>query len=102
MKGFSGPVAITIRVAAEGRRLTLSVRDNGRGLPENIEAVKAKGIGLSNVARRLEALYPRQHFFEVRNLPEGGCEAFISVPLVLESARRERETPAEPIRRASA
>jgi hypothetical protein len=102
MKGFSGPVAITIRVAAEGRRLALSVQDNGRGLPENIEAAKAKGIGLSNVARRLEALYPRQHFFEVRNLPEGGCEAFISVPLVLESGRRERETPAEPIRRASA
>lgn len=100
MKGFAGQVTVTVRVAAEDRRLTLTVRDNGRGLPENIEAVK--GIGLSNVARRLDALYPKQHAFEVRNLAEGGCEAFISIPLVLESGRRSRETPAEPIRRASA
>lgn len=100
MKGFAGPVTISVSVSRDDRRLALSIRDNGRGLPENVEAVK--GIGLSNVARRLDALFPKQHAFEVRNLAEGGCEAYISIPLVVESGRREREKPAEPIRRASA
>ena len=100
MKGHSGQVSISVRVAIDGRRLSLSVRDNGRGIPENLEAVK--GIGLSNVARRLDALYPRQHSFSVHNRPEGGCEALVSIPLTLERPSRVRETPDEGVRRASA
>jgi ligand-binding sensor domain-containing protein len=99
-KGVAGPISVSVRVAAEGRRLTLTVKDNGRGLPDGADATR--GVGLSNVARRLDALYPRQHTFEVGNVPEGGCRAFISIPLVIESGRRERETPEQGVRRVSA
>ncbi|MEO8191790.1 MAG: two-component regulator propeller domain-containing protein [Acidobacteriota bacterium] len=81
MQGFAGPVSVTVLVRAEGDHLTLRVRDNGRGLPDGTRPAEATGIGISNVRRRLEALYPRRHSFDVHNLPEGGCEAFVEIPL---------------------
>ena len=57
MKGFSGPVLISVTVRPEGKTLLLRVQDNGRGLPDGREPVAADGIGISNVRGRLEALY---------------------------------------------
>lgn len=102
MKGHQTPVSVVIRIAPEGRALTLRVRDDGKGLPTKATPAPT-GIGLTNVTRRLEALFPKQHAFEVRNLEEGGCEAFIRIPLSFarRNAERAREEP-ERNRRASA
>ncbi|MEP6770050.1 MAG: two-component regulator propeller domain-containing protein [Acidobacteriota bacterium] len=100
MQGFAGPVSVTVVVRPEGEHLTLSVRDNGRGLPDGTRPAEATGIGISNVRRRLEALYPKRHLFEVRNLPEGGCEAFVEIPL--DQPRTARRTEQSVRDRASA
>ena len=94
MQGFAGPVSVTVIVRAEKDRLTLRVRDNGRGLPDGTRPAEATGIGISNVRRRLEALYPRRHTFDVRNLPEGGCEAFVEIPLDRPRTVRRQAQPA--------
>ena len=101
-KGFAGPVAIEVSVRPENERLALRVRDNGRGLPDGREPVAAAGIGISNVRRRLEALYPRRHRFSVHNLETGGCEAVIEIPLQVPSRREGRGAEEASGRRASA
>ena len=68
MKGFTGPVVISVSVRPEGETLRLRVRDNGRGLPDGRDLTPLEGIGISNVRRRLEALYPKRHAFSVHNL----------------------------------
>lgn len=103
MKGHSRPVTISIRVEPEGGALSLCVRDNGRGLPEKGSAPSPTGIGLNNVARRLEALFPKQHSFQVTNREGGGCEASIRIPLSFEKRPAEREIAEPPkTHRASA
>ncbi len=39
-----------------------------------------RGIGLTNTSARLRALYGEAHSFELRNWPQGGVEAYISIP----------------------
>ena len=48
--------------------------------------------GISNVKRRLEALYPKRHAFSVHNLEMGGCEATVEIPL---DAPPVRKAPSE-------
>ncbi|HYK40988.1 MAG TPA: histidine kinase, partial [Thermoanaerobaculia bacterium] len=81
MKGFTGPVLISVTARAEGKTLRIRVQDNGRGIPEGRDLTPLEGIGISNVRRRLEALYPRRHAFSVHNLDLGGCEALVEIPL---------------------
>jgi two-component sensor histidine kinase len=51
----SRPVTVTISAAALGRRLELSVRDDGDAIPTEAEA--GCGVGLANVTARLRAAY---------------------------------------------
>ena len=88
MKGFTGPVLISVTVRAEGKTLRLRVQDNGRGISAGKELGKADGVGISNVRRRLEALYPKRHAFAVHNLEMGGCEATVEIPLDAPPARK--------------
>ncbi len=71
-----GRLAITAR--RQDGRLELRVRDDGPGLAEDGRV--PQGIGLSNTRSRLRHLYGEQFSFDLRDLPEGGLEARISLP----------------------
>jgi len=77
---------VTIRVGArvEGRSLVLTVRDDGVG---GATAQPGAGIGLANVAARLEALFGEQGRLETRRMAPG-FEAEVRLPLTLEESRR--------------
>ena len=65
-------VSISLAVA---NRLTISVQDNGHGLPQ----IMAEGAdGLINLRARMSQL---RGDCEVHNLPQGGVEVKLSVPL---------------------
>jgi two-component system LytT family sensor kinase len=73
----SGPVAVNIRGSREGARLTLEVRDTGRGLGTG---PVLEGIGLSNTRARLNELYGESATLQLDDAPGGGTVATVSVP----------------------
>jgi two-component system, LytTR family, sensor kinase len=72
-----------VRVSARtvGTRLILEVEDNGLGLPPGWRLEDHAGIGLSNIARRLEELYGAEQAFTVRDRTRGGVRVEVSLPL---------------------
>ena len=75
----TGHVCVSARRAAS--RLLLEVEDDGVGLPEGWRLEDHAGIGLSNIARRLEELYRADHTFIVAARAEGGVRVEVSFPL---------------------
>lgn len=71
------PGRIEIGAHRQGEHLQLFVRDDGRGLP----AGTIERVGLSNTRARLHLMYAGEHRFELRNVPEGGVAAEITLPL---------------------
>jgi len=72
----SGASEVRVSISlAEENRLTISVQDNGHGLPQ----IMAEGAdGLINLRQRMMQL---RGDCEIHNLPEGGVEVKLSVPL---------------------
>ena len=60
--------------------LNIRVRDDGVGLPPNWSIERDAGVGLSNVATRLEHLYGRPGLLRVVPLESGGVEVQVDVP----------------------
>jgi len=78
--GFSDARArgrVEVTVARAGDVLQCVVTDDGRGLP--IDGFR-EGVGLSSTRARLRHLYGDEHLFELRNRPEGGARATLSIP----------------------
>ena len=78
-----------VDITATGTPATLSVRvrDDGVGLPAEWNFERDAGVGLRNVAARLEHIYGRPGLLRVVPLAAGGVEVQIDVP---------REPPAAP------
>ena len=74
----AGSVSLAARPA--GDRLMLEVEDDGVGLPEGWRIEDHAGVGLSNIARRLEELYGSEHKFVVGNRAEGGVRVEVALP----------------------
>ena len=75
---------VEVRASRAGDALRLEVRDNGRGLPEGVEAGRAKqggGVGLANTRARLQQLYGNSYHFEISNVPTGGAIVTLELPL---------------------
>jgi LytS/YehU family sensor histidine kinase len=72
---------IQVAVRQSGGRLFISVEDDGAGLPDGWRLEDHAGVGLSNIARRLEELYRSEHTFALSRRPEGGVRAEMSLPL---------------------
>jgi two-component system LytT family sensor kinase len=71
---------IRIRSEIEGRRLKLSVRDNGLGTPGPLEDLEL-GIGLASTRDRLSRMYKDDGELAVSRHPDGGTEARVVLPL---------------------
>lgn len=82
------PRAASGRVVVAARRergaLSLSVHDDGVGLPESFCVERCAGVGLRNVRARLGQLYPGDHRFEVAQAPDGGASVSLQIPLAFE------------------
>jgi two-component system LytT family sensor kinase len=71
-----------IEVTATGDRsaVRIRVRDDGMGLPRGWEFDRDAGVGLRNVAARLEHLYGRPGLLRIVSLVSGGVEVQIELP----------------------
>jgi two-component system LytT family sensor kinase len=74
----SGRGTLCVDVVQRDARLHYSIRDDGSGISDG--TVKF-GTGLSNVARRLELLYPGTHTFEIRGIEPRGTQVSLSFPV---------------------
>ena len=82
-RATSGCVDVDVRVVADGDAGTLlrvRVRDDGVGLPPAWRIESHGGVGLRNVAARLDALYPSRHRFHVGPAAGGGVLVEIDLP----------------------
>ena len=70
---------ISIRALVSSDRLRVEVIDNGVGLNES-EYRESRGLGLSNLRARLEAVYGRDAALDLRNEPGGGTAAVLDLP----------------------
>ena len=93
----TGRVRIRIEASAGDGTLSLAIRDAGPGIRES-EAGE-RGIGLTNIRRRLELLYPGRHLFRLANQEAGGCEVSIRIPLSFGSDTRGEPPVSENITR---
>ncbi|HYT31000.1 MAG TPA: two-component regulator propeller domain-containing protein [Thermoanaerobaculia bacterium] len=75
----TGRVRVQLSARVEEEELILVIRDDGPGLAPEPGAL-SRGIGLSNLRRRLETLYPGRHRLSLTNTPEGGCEVLVRIP----------------------
>jgi signal transduction histidine kinase len=86
---------VDITASRDGSRLKLRVRDNGVGLAPGWEFPRDGGVGLTNVASRLEHLYGRSDLLAIVPAAGGGVEVRLDLPLPLpETAARLRGEPA--------
>src|SRR5262245_8222429 len=89
-----GEVVISARIAPcngdatpGGDTLRITVRDTGLGASEaSLMAGRNRGVGLSNVERRLKAHYGDQASFSIRSAPGAGTTVELSLPVNLTRA----------------
>jgi two-component system, LytTR family, sensor kinase len=79
---MGGEVVISAQVASGADTLRISVRDTGLGASEeSLIAGRNRGVGLSNVERRLKAHYGDQASFNIRCAPGAGMTVELSLPI---------------------
>ncbi len=73
-----GRGSLSVRVHRRGARLRYVIADDGIGLPST---PLRRGTGLSNVARRLELMFPGDHEFHLTSRSPRGTVATIEFPI---------------------
>jgi signal transduction histidine kinase len=76
----TGRGRVEVRGALNDDRLTIEIRDTGRGFPP--EVAYKEGLGLRNTRERLRQLYGEEHAFRLGNDPAGGAVVTITIPYV--------------------
>lgn len=72
---------LTIHVFSEDKFLVIAVENNGKLVEVNHAVLLKKGMGLANINDRLQNLYAKDYFFEIRNkLDNKGVETIIKIP----------------------
>ena len=72
------PLQVIVRAACSEGDLLLRVSDNGPGMRSS---PSEKGIGLTNTAERLAALYGERHKLSFDNEPSGGLTVTVRIPI---------------------
>lgn len=76
-----GKAKIEIRCFLNGNAVNIEVRDEGKGVPEEIKkGVYTKGTGLKNVNERLLKVYGEGHGLQFRDNQPSGAVAILTVP----------------------
>ena len=65
-KGNTGAAYIRLRLKVQDNRFIFQLK-NSKGLVDDIEPTTYKGVGLENVQRRLQLLYPGRHQLEIQD-----------------------------------
>jgi two-component system, LytTR family, sensor kinase len=73
--------AVQVTASRNGLVLELRVRDNGVGLPADWQFQRSAGVGLRNVASRLEHLYGRSDLLRITPIPSGGVDVHLELPV---------------------
>ncbi len=82
-----GEIVITGIQQLDPPRLVLRVADTGPGMTDaQLTERRAAGVGLTNVARRLECYYGASSVLDLRSFPGGGTLVEISVPTLIPQA----------------
>lgn len=68
-KGNSEKSFIRLNTETEKNRLTFSV-ENSKGIVDEIKTGEYGGLGLENIKRQLELLYPEKHRLTIKNRPD--------------------------------
>lgn len=82
---------ITLRIWQEGQNVIVSIADNGKGMTaQELEALRAQiaaaeetgqgGIGLGNICRRIQLLYPKSGGFRIHSRPGRGTVVQLIIP----------------------
>ncbi|MEO5589608.1 MAG: histidine kinase [Gemmatimonadaceae bacterium] len=90
----NAPGRITIRARVVADRLRVQIIDNGVGLTGQSYHQK-RGLGLSNVRARLEALYGDDATLELQGAPGGGTASALDMPMRFAALADETSKPAE-------
>jgi sensor histidine kinase YesM len=72
---------VEVTASRNGSRLTVRVRDNGVGIPQDWTLQGNAGVGLGNVVSRLEHLYGKRDLLRIARVPSGGIEVQLDLPL---------------------
>jgi hypothetical protein len=72
---------VEVTATRSGSTLTLRVRDDGLGLPVDWQFDRNAGVGLRNVASRLEHVYGRPDLLRVTSNSTGGVDVQIDLPV---------------------
>jgi signal transduction histidine kinase len=75
----SGRGRIDVRIAVAGARLRCTIEDDGVGIAPDFE----QGVGLANVASRLQLLYPQDHALRIEARTGGGTRVAIDLPFTI-------------------
>jgi len=76
----ASPGALRVRARRDGDQLLLTVRDDGPGLPDELDSRIGNGVGLSTTRERLRRIYGDDHRFVVANAEGGGVTAELEIP----------------------
>lgn len=71
---------VEITAASTDSMVLLRVQDDGRGLPDGWTVGRDAGVGLKNVASRLEHIYRRKDLLTIQPRPGGGVDVSIAIP----------------------
>ncbi|MBM4763615.1 LytS/YhcK type 5TM receptor domain-containing protein [Bacillus sp. B15-48] len=89
LKNVTGDAKVEIFIEKQEGKLTVFVRDNGKGFPNELLPIAGKqplggeekgGTGIYNVNQRLVQLLGESARLVIRNLPSGGSEVKFSIP----------------------
>jgi signal transduction histidine kinase len=72
---------VDVSIAADDSTLQVRVRDDGVGLPPEWSFDRDAGVGLKNVADRLEHIYGTPNLLKLVRVPAGGVEVQIALPV---------------------
>jgi two-component system, LytTR family, sensor kinase len=81
LRGAGQKGEIAVRSFVNNDRLTLTVTDNGKGIPTGDLHQLDVGVGLGATSERLTRMYPDRHKLTIKPLPAGGTEVRIVIPL---------------------